>query len=388
MSVVNEVDTNYIAKRGYLGIFGSLSAASDTLAGAFTSAILTGSSIDAVTGMPEERPAYKTRDHDSNAKELLKFVVSCEINEISEAANESSGQNMSEELLTLSAEHLSISIRVFLNSLRCYGHKLGNASELTEQPDVLNSLVESMEGLLLWAHVISIALHALQTHSPSASIVTEPLLNAACSALMAGVCKQWTQQCTFAQDVAYLRLIEILLATYTPLIREEKVAASGLTLPNVLHGNGSPPIFRRCLWKMAAALSSSHFKVALRAIESLQNSEILARYVLPTARPNRFVYVQQQTRVKFTRHLSAEMRYTVGTPTNLREAMLEMLVDALRANRTHWHPAVQTSSAAALDTLFHRIEEAEDLMDAQGCLERSPDSPTADEDADGGNFLL
>eukprot|EP01034_Spumella_vulgaris_P024374 gene24374-30714_t len=380
LSLRHEVDANHIAKRGYLGCGDDSPLSRD--------AVLAGCSMGAVTGRADERPAYKTRDSDAPLLEMVKFVVACEIKEaaaqVKERQQETSrqqGDSSSDAKRTQVVQEgflLRIAVNVFVNMFRCYGFKLGNSSELVEQPDLLNSLVEALEGLLLWAHSLSVAFHCSdrQREPVSRTAGNEPLFNTVVRFLLRSIHRHWTDRCNFGQDMAFVRVSEILLAAYTPL--SQKVASSssrrGEALQSLteLTASSAETIARKCLHKVCRRLGSHHFKVAMQALSCLQNASILRKYILPTCRPvDRYLsfnpvastfreLVEKETAPSLP---ALNGTFCVGFTSELRETVLNVLVEALRANRTHWHPAVQQACSSALDALLDRLQELEDEAD-------------------------
>ncbi len=360
LSVASEVDTNYISKRGFLDGDGGVDRA------LMQTALLTGCTIGALAKGSEERPAYKTRDNDNGSLELLKFVIATHLAETSGAVHSRSGDG---ESCAGSAALLHSAVRVFVCMFRCYGFKLGNSSELVEQADLLASLTETLQGLLLWAHALSIWAHQLRGGgSPSQRVHSEPVLNSVCRVLLSAVQRHWTARCNFAQDIAFIRAAEILLATFSPLSAQQAETAPDTpagALPNLLGGvSVLQCVARRCLLKVLDKVSCAHFKVALQALQSAQNLSVQFKYILPCFRPPRYLpFAQQLSETVPATGVLRPGKYHVGFPAALRESMLNVLVEALRANRAHWHPVVQQTSGTVLDALFDRIQDLEDEED-------------------------
>jgi hypothetical protein len=353
------------------------------MSGLSRDAVLVGCSIGAVTGSADERPAFKTRDSDSSMLEMFKFVVACEIKELavhlreeSSGDKQNSGEKDTQRARILSGGNLlRIAVNVFLYMFRCYGHKLGNSSELVEQPDLLSSLLESLEGLLLWAHALSVSLHSLDPQI-AGTVGNEPFINTVCRLLLQSTFQHWGDRGNFGQNMASIRVTEILLVAYTPISRlvqpvsnEPKRALPSLTQETTITAES---VARRSLLKVCRCLGSPHFKVAMQALSCLQNTSILRKYVLPTFRPaDRYLFfdpalssfrelVTSQTARPFP-VLTGMM--CLGFSADLREVVLNSLVEALRANRSHWHPVVQQSCSSALDTLLDRLQQMEDEAD-------------------------
>jgi hypothetical protein len=318
-----EIDVNYISKVGYSELCNCDSGACHFAAaqGCLTAAC----DLTAVIESENERPSYKTRDSDSNLIELTKFIIAQEVSaalaamqQQEEACNSWSGETKSGTSYTAPADlavtcaeaamappfpaaskQLLLSLTsAYCALFRCYTHKLGacftGSSDSVEQPVLLENLQQCLDGLLAWAKILC---NLQVPDTGNASVDSRSVLDEVCELILSATAKQWTAQCNYAQDIAYMLQSEVLLTVYAPqtpfsaqggrtyLANAYKSQGNQCTLPplNLLSGKSTHAQRNaaKVLSNLLARVTSVHTKVATQAIQSLQNPVLMVRYFLP-----------------------------------------------------------------------------------------------------------
>lgn len=427
--------------------------------------VLAGCTVGAV--LPdgkEERAAYKVRDSNASIMELMKFIVSTELEDLTSAGKVFDSSKSEAQTIATGKAHtgsaktavgrsthlLESLLKVFLCVFRSYGHKLGNSSELIEQPKLLASLMEVYRGLLTWGFVLNNyfrgVLQKQEQRPRSVSLMSdeedgrdspekplpspskknkmsgggsggdseydsredsdEPLLhsdryfylsNRLCVPVLRAVSRYWSARtATFAQDIAYMQLLECTLLFYEPM-KEEEECGLGQGVPEEERkrdgdrAGGNPPLstsissvepstlkvqydalVKKMVCRLTRYVQSSHFKVANQALMSLQNPRLMQKFFLPISatkeagycpdlfeRSTDLLYLFSSIAASDTVLNAPVCAIRRGLSAGSRDLLMDQVVAALRNNRSHWHPAVKRESANALDAILSYLMSLE-----------------------------
>jgi hypothetical protein len=257
----------------------------------------------------------KFRDHDGSIVELALFIAVTVF---------TSPVKLSDGTIHASSDmHDTFSslVSTVSNVLRCYGCHLSSAAGTVDDCTVLKTIIK----------IVTVCLSYFKSLDPSGT--------KACSGaqqLLERLVKHWPRGDTM-RELAYWKVSAVVLPfislaagvtatgtqTVTGSTGVDVTAGAGLTpvspciLPR-LKRKSSPA--QTIITKLMSAVTSTHFKIAIQAIQVAMQKDILLPFFI--------------------------------TADSSRNSTVLSLVEALRSNRQHWHAVVKATSENALDMLL------------------------------------
>eukprot|EP01036_Dinobryon_divergens_P027880 gene27880-36734_t len=322
-----------------------------------------------------ERPPYRAKDNCRNGLQLTTFLASTYLHHqrlsatssrhvpsppslpFSSFASSLSGKEEQVRLTPKDSVAHTVTVmlalaRIFVQLFISYGHKLGSASELMEQPDLLSDLLELLKVTLFLATCVDYpaTLTKLDADRQTDLDSLEDQGGDRKASNVNSICEFIFLRMKSHLATAILRVYECTLTFYQPLHGS----------PPGVEGNGgggvlslkdkrcSHRIVMACILQMIGQVNSPHFKVCLQAISCLQSKSFLLKYLFP------------QSCSQSTLQRGSDLQF--GLPPEDCDSLLDALVSALRENRNgrHWHPTVSANSSAALDTISMQVMASED----------------------------
>ena len=266
-------------------------------------------------GQKEEYTGTMVRDHDSSVIELTLFIVITECTPLSDSTSQSHVRD--------TRNHFDVVVSIVTNVMRCYGSRLGKSSGSVEQPGILRGVFKIID-IFMTNKVDSI----------SGKAAADTLLNR--------LVKLWPRG-NHVQEVAYLKLCAHILSQMRPPSPDIKLPSLGssdslsVALRKLtLEKSTVSSTIQLALKRLVSCMSSAHFKVASQAIQTVMQLNILHPHFISNPLPWR--RTPQMCQDMLNNH----------EETNA----VEVVVEVLRDNRSHWHPQVRHLSEEALDNLL------------------------------------
>eukprot|EP01038_Epipyxis_sp_PR26KG_P012796 gene12796-17156_t len=363
LSFEYELDTNLTAEQGYPLDFVHDSPRDHSVLGSILDSITMISVVDSNnnssncneegSSTKQERAPFKIMDNDCLVIEFIKYIISLEVSRLiadlsSDSKNDYSDDYHNNDNMSSCHYLLSVTIRIIINIIRCYGHKLGQSSELVEQPELQSNILQAVSGTLLWIYLIDFY------NNKNGNCEGVGYGYGLFDQFLNSINRHWTANCNYAQDLIYIKIFMSCIP-YQQLLhhhhnyyyydKNKNNSAQALSFPVKRRYDS---IYRNLL-KLIQKVKSFHFKVSSEAIQAVSNQSILRNYILPVFKSN------------YDINNNAMEESGASLSVSDKDHLLNYLVDILRINRlSHWHPSIQCQSKELLDHVFEVLAEQDD----------------------------
>ncbi len=365
----SELDSNFLAKRGFTQ---QLIDQPKALVAAELDY-----SLHAVLKSADERPPYKVWDHDRNMIELMKHMIK---REVKSCVNRLLNQEEDERIWLRSTECLRSLSHGHQFMLRCYGHRLGQTSELVENQRLLALLLDVLEGLLIWDFTLKIESLALSSKDEGHHnhLSTDGKSFDAVRDYLGFIQRRWRLSCETSGDNSSLGLQRLDIDRIGASLNYAQEIIMAKSLEVVL-------IFGRVLnaWRgddeqddndNSPQSSTNNNDVVLRKLQDVRQSktkdkmvEILIhrcirKFVVVLGHSDHVKLIQNVLNIIQNESLLDSFFFGNGFDHN--ESRLFELADTLRTLRSrHWNPAIRNSSSICLDLIVDRMNQDEENED-------------------------
>jgi hypothetical protein len=379
----SELDSNFLAKRGFTQ---QVVDQSKALAAAELDY-----SLHAIVKSSDERPPYKVWDHDRNVIELMKHMIK---REVKSCLNRLVNQEEDRRIWLRSTACLRSLCHSHQYMLRCYGHRLGQTSELVENQRLLTLLLDVLEGLLIWDFTLKVEYLALSSKDEDH---LEDLSFDAIRSFFVFIQRRWRLSCemnttyttyggngendnkrssnrldsaddedvtsplNYAQEIAMAKSLEVILI-FARVINawneDEDVDDSAEQIENGLkhcstHGLSKD---RECFLKSFNQLRQNSTK---KKLTEVLMHRCIHKFITILSKSDHVKLIQNVLAI--IQNASLLDNFFFGNVFDRNESRLCELVETLRTLRCrHWNPAIQNNSSICLDLIIERMNREEE----------------------------